>query len=53
MTIVRDRMNRWVEDSGMLADISEMDGEPEDNLFIMERQIECKTEEIMSVYCLY
>ena len=43
MIIVRDRVNRWVEESGMLGDVQggfRKGRRTEDNLFIMERLIE-------------
>ena len=52
MIIVRDRVNRWVEESGMLGDVkgSVRKGRTEDNLFIMERLIEMTR---MRKVCLY
>ena len=43
MIIVRDRMNRWVEASGMLGNIQggfRKGRRPEDDLLIMEHLIE-------------
>ena len=43
MIIVRDRVNRWVEESGMLGDVQggfRKGRRTEDNLFIVERLIE-------------
>ena len=43
MMVLRERINGWVEESGMLGDIQRgvrMGRRTEDNLFILERMIE-------------
>ena len=43
MMVLRERINGWVEESGMLGDIQggfRMGRRTEDNLFMLERMIE-------------
>ena len=40
MLMVRERIDKWTEDSGVMGEISEEGGSTENNLFMLERLIE-------------